>query len=55
MSFSHAILGDKVFYRIFREKFPEFAVQLSGQSLVMSYDQGGLFRAAMTLAKQLPG
>ena len=36
------ILGHKVFYRIFREKFLELTVELACQSLVVGYDQGGL-------------
>ena len=36
------IIGDKVFYRIFREKFLELAVELSGQGLIVRYDQSGL-------------
>ena len=36
------IVGHKVFYRIFWEKFLELAVELSGQGLIVRYDQSGL-------------
>ena len=36
------ILGHKVFYRIFREKFLELTVELAGQGLVVRYYQSGL-------------
>ena len=38
------VVGDKVFYRIFREKFLELAVQLSSQGLIVRYDQSGLLQ-----------
>lgn len=35
------IVGHKVFYRVFREKFLELAVELAGQGLVVRYYQSG--------------
>ena len=32
------IIGHKIFYRIFREKFLELAIELPGQSLIVGYD-----------------
>ena len=35
------VVGDKIFYRVVREKLPEFGAELGRQGFVVGQDQGG--------------
>ena len=42
INFEYAILGHKIFHRVLREELLELPVQLSGEGLIVRYDQSGL-------------
>ena len=42
INFEYAILGHKIFHRVLREELLELPVQLSGEGLIVRYDQSRL-------------
>ena len=57
INFEYAILGHKIFHRILREELLELPVQLSGEGLIVRYDQSGLVQGGDHIrhGKGLPG